>query len=124
MTSTYINTLLNDANALGETTQIKIGLTMYNEKEVEMVNKFCEFFDNLCNEEIGGEEPDIAYYGHQQWQKIIDDAAELVKIMDKNNKANNFSDCLAQFNYFDVDGYEDYDDFADDENIKNGYNLW
>jgi len=119
-----INALFNDANALGKTSQIKVGLTVYNEEEVEKINKFCKFFDNLCNEEIGGQESDIAYFGHPQWQRVIEDAAELVEEMERNNIANNFDECLSQFNHFDMEEYEDYDDFADAENIKNGYNLW
>ncbi|XVN40328.1 MAG: hypothetical protein RCO49_05695 [Rickettsia endosymbiont of Argas persicus] len=118
-----IDTLFNDANALGKTSQIKVGLTMYNQKEVEEVNRFCHFFYNLT-EEIKGEKSDIDYYGHPQWQKIIDDAAKLVEIMERNNKANDFSECLSQFNQFNIEGYEDYDDFAIAKNTKNGYKFW
>lgn len=96
---------------------------MYNKEEIEKVNKFCYFFDNLT-EEIGYNKLDAEYYKHPQWQKIIDDATELVAIMERNNKANDFSECLAQFNQFNIEGYEDYDDFAIAENAKNGYKLW
>ncbi|CEO17089.1 hypothetical protein RMONA_03490 [Rickettsia monacensis] len=118
----YAFVLIGFLMMLDKTSQIKIGLTMYNQEEVEKVNKFSHFFYDLT-EEIEGEKPDIEYYGHPQWQKIIDDATELVEIMKQNNKANEFSECLAQFNQFNIDEYEDYDDFAIAENTKNGYKL-
>jgi len=74
-----------------------IGDFLYDKEEAEAIEKYCAFLLELLNEKIGANKPDLAYFNHPEWPKVIKGAKEIYELMKRNNEKYGYDEYLEEF---------------------------
>ncbi|WP_375330387.1 MULTISPECIES: SCO4402 family protein [unclassified Candidatus Tisiphia] len=86
-----LDTLYNMCD-LDEYKESNIGDILYDEDEAQQIHRFCKWFSDLLDFEIGEKKPDTDYLNHPEWSKVYTGAKEMYELMDRNDKKYHFSE--------------------------------
>ena len=65
--------------------QSAIGMSLYNKEEADILEEYLNFF----NDTFEGEMPDDYYENHSEWPKLLEEARQIIELLEKNNKEYN-----------------------------------
>ncbi|WP_375333847.1 SCO4402 family protein [Candidatus Tisiphia endosymbiont of Xenochironomus xenolabis] len=86
-----LDTLYNWCD-LDDYRESNIGEILYDEDEAQQIQKFCKWFSDLLDFEIGERKPNTDYLNHPEWSKVYTGAKEMYELMDRNDKKYHFSE--------------------------------
>ncbi|WP_375333418.1 SCO4402 family protein [Candidatus Tisiphia endosymbiont of Xenochironomus xenolabis] len=88
----YVLDSLYNMCDLDEYKESNIGDMLYDEDEAQQIHRFCKWFSDLLDFEIGERKPNTDYLNHPEWSKVYTGAKEMYELMDRNDKKYHFSE--------------------------------